>query len=84
VEAYEKPTADHIKKFKDLKDEFLAAHPNHPTEFPKNAVCSRNLSDRGSETSYKPGESITRLMGTLRILCEPCNRKLDNYGNWWV
>jgi hypothetical protein len=81
--SHEKPTADHIKKFKDLKDEFLAAHPDHPTEFAKNQFAQEIFRAEDAEFERQWLE-FHRANATLRILCEACNRKLDNYGSWWV
>jgi hypothetical protein len=80
---FEKLTADHIKKFKDLKDDFLAAHPNHPMEFGKNEFAQEIFRPE-DEDFVRSWQEYHKVNATLRILCEPCNRKLDNYGSWWV
>ena len=81
--SHEKPTADHIKKFKDLKDEFLALRPDHPTEFAKNEFA-QEIFRAEDEEFVRSWQEYHKVNATLRILCEPCNKKLDNYGSWWV
>jgi len=79
----ERQTVDHIKKFKELKDEFLALHPDHPTEFAKNEFAQEIFRPE-DEAFVKSWQEYHKANATLRILCEPCNRTLDNYGSWWV
>ncbi len=80
---YENRTVDHIKKFRDLKDEFLNAHPNHPTEFGKNELAQEIFrpEDAAFETAW---QEYHRTHASLRILCKPCNMKLDNYGAFHI
>lgn len=75
----ENRTVDHVKKFRDLKDEFLQANPTHPTEFGKNELAQEIFrpEDGAFSTAW---QEFHRANASLRILCKSCNQKLDNYG----
>jgi hypothetical protein len=82
-ETYEDLTVDHIKKFKEIKDEFLALRTDHPNDFGKNSLSQEIF--RAEDEEYKRAwQEYHRSKATLRILCKACNRKIDNYGSWWV
>lgn len=72
-------TADHIVKFKQLKDDFILLHPNYPTQFGKNSLAQEIFSE--ADAAYSQAWQVYhKTHATLRILCKPCNQKLDNYG----
>ena len=72
-------TVDHIKKFRDLKDEFLKLHPEHPTEFAKNELSQEIFRSEDGEFE-RQWQTYHQQNATLRILCGTCNKKIDNYG----
>lgn len=75
---YSDITADHIIKFKKLKDDFLSENPKHPTEFSKNKFSSDIFREEDIEFE-KLWQEYHRKNATLRILCSSCNYKLDDY-----
>lgn len=76
-------TVDHITKFRQLKDDFLALHPTHPTEFGKNELAQEIF--RPEDAEYcQLWKEYHKTNATLRILCKPCNQKLDNYGSFFL
>ena len=78
-ETYSEPTADHIIKFKKLKDDFLEENPEHPTELGKNEFAQEVFREEDAEF-VKLWQEYHKKNATLRILCKNCNQKLDNYG----
>jgi hypothetical protein len=76
-------TVDHITKFRQLKEDFLALHPEHPTQFGKNELAQEIF--REEDLGYRRlWEEYHRQNANLRILCKSCNRKLDNYGSFFI
>jgi len=72
-------TVDHVKKFKDLKEEFLLANPAHPTLFGKNSLAQEIF--REEDAAFRLSwETYHKEHASLRILCKPCNQNLDAYG----
>lgn len=80
---HENRTVDHVKKFRDIKDEFLLANPTHPTEFGKNELAQEIF--RTEDTAFcQAWQEFHRVNASLRILCKSCNQKLDNYGAFHI
>ena len=73
---YSDITADHIIKFKKLKDDFLSENPDHPKEFSKSKYGSDIFREEDIEFE-KLWQEYHRKNATLRILCKDCNDKLD-------
>jgi hypothetical protein len=71
-------TADHIIKFKKLKDDFLLENPDYPKEFSKNKYGSDIFREEDFEF-VKLWQEYHKKNATLRILCANCNDKLDDY-----
>ena len=71
-------TADHVIKFKKLKDDFLLENPEYPKEFGKNKFGSEIFRDEDIEFA-KLWQEYHKKNAILRILCVYCNEKLDNY-----
>ena len=78
-ETYSEPTADHIIKFRKLKDDFLIENPEYPKELGKNEFAQEVFRDEDAEF-VKLWQEYHKKNATLRILCKNCNQKLDNYG----
>jgi hypothetical protein len=71
-------TADHIIKFKKLKDNFLLNNPEYPKEFGKSKYGSEIFREEDIEFE-KTWQEYHMKNATLRILCTNCNDKLDDY-----
>ena len=72
-------TADHIIKFKQLKDDFIILNPVYPKEFSKNELSQEVFREEDKEYS-ELWQKYHYINATLRILCKDCNQKLDSYG----
>ena len=75
---YANITADHIIKFKKLKDDFLLENPDYPKEFGKHKFGLEIFRDEDFEF-VKLWQEYHQKNAILRILCKECNEKLDNY-----
>lgn len=75
---YSDITADHIIKFKKLKDDFLSENPDHPKEFSKSKYGSEIFREEDIEFE-KLWQEYHKKNATLRILCANCNDKLDDH-----
>lgn len=76
--SYENITADHVIKFKNLKEGFLLENQEYPKEFDKNEIGS--VIFRKEDIVFeKLWQEYHKKNATLRILCKNCNEKLDDY-----
>ena len=72
-------TVDHIRKFRDLKAEFLVSHPNPPTEFAKNED-NQTVFRREDFEFERQWQHFHKTNAKLQILCYDCNAGLDARG----
>jgi len=75
---YSDITADHIIKFKKLKEDFLLDNPDHPNEFSKDKFGSEVFRDEDIEF-VNLWKEYHKKNAILRILCKNCNEKLDDW-----
>lgn len=72
-------TVDHINHIEGLVYDFLALHPDHPTEFDKDPVTSQDRFHSVDAAYDSLWKEFHKSNAQLQILCLPCNMSRPMY-----